>query len=62
MQAQSNLSTVQAVVDYMRESTSECDWNDRCDQVKAANGDEYPSFWFAAIVLSGLAAQVSSNW
>lgn len=53
--------TQQQVVDLMNGATSESDWNNKCDQVKAAcNG--YPDFWFGAIVLSGLASRVQSNW
>jgi hypothetical protein len=53
--------TQQQVIDLMSSATSERDWNDKCDQVKAAfNG--YPSFWYSAIILSGLASKVQANW
>lgn len=55
--------TIQADVEsYMRQSNSESDWNNRADAVKDANGGKYPSFWFKAIIVSGLAAQVVSAW
>jgi hypothetical protein len=53
--------TQQQVVDLMSSATSESDWNDKCDQVKdSCNG--YPSFWYSAIILSGLASKVQANW
>ena len=42
------------VVSLMQSSKSESAWNDNCDKVKAANGGDYPSFWFAAIIMSGI--------
>ena len=42
------------VVSLMQSSKSESAWNDNCDKVKAANGGDYPSFWFAAIIMSGV--------
>lgn len=53
--------TEQQVIDLMSSATSEKDWNNKCDQVKNACGG-YPSFWYSAIILSGLASKVSSNW
>lgn len=56
----SYLTTPKGVVEHMESSTSERDWNDRCDQVKAAN-DGYPSFWYSAVVLSGVMARTIKN-
>ena len=49
-----NLTTADGVAAHMSESTSEEDWNKRCDEVKDANNGEYPSFWYPTIVASGL--------
>ncbi|HEV7952113.1 MAG TPA: hypothetical protein VGO98_01955 [Candidatus Saccharimonadales bacterium] len=49
-----DLTTPEGVAAHMSESTSEADWNERCDEVEAAN-DGYPSFWFATVIMSGLA-------
>ena len=49
-----DLTSVEGVKSFMSQAVSEQDWNDRCDRVKAANGD-CPDFWFGAIVLSGIA-------
>ena len=57
-----DLTVKNDVVNYMRESTSEEDWNERCDAVKAANGNEYPGFWFMSIVMSGVAHEVATRW
>lgn len=56
-----DLTTIDGVKKHMLESTSENDWNRRCDDVKAANNG-YPQFWYDEIILSGLAAQSQLNW
>jgi len=45
----------------MRSSESEQEWNDNCDEVKRRCGG-YPGFWFAEIMLSGLAEDVAGGW
>lgn len=41
------------VIELMSSSKNESEWYDNCDKVKkACNG--YPSFWYGAIVMSGL--------
>lgn len=57
-----DLTKQEDIVMYMKKSTNESDWNKRCDEVKAANQGDYPSFWFAAIVLSGVAGQTMLQW
>lgn len=49
------------VVDLMRSSRSADDWNHNCDVVKKSWGG-YPSFWFAAIVISGVMADTARGW
>jgi hypothetical protein len=52
--------TKQEVIDLMSGSKTEKEWNENCDKVKAAfNG--YPDFWYAEIVLSGIAGVVCSK-
>lgn len=51
----------QQVIDLMKSSKSESEWNDNCKKVKNECGC-YPSFWWPAIVLSGLMAQVTATW
>ncbi len=41
-----DLKTADGVKSFMAGSSSEDEWNARCDQVQAANEGEYPSFWF----------------
>lgn len=41
---------------------SSSEWNRVCDQVKAAHGGEYPDWWWAAVMQSGLAAQTQAKW
>lgn len=55
-----DLKTESGVVELMKSSTSQEEWNANCDKVKAANGG-YPDFWYSAIVLSGVMAAVMAN-
>lgn len=57
-----DLTDQKVVVKYMAESTSEAEWGSRCDEVKAANGGDYPSWWFSAIVMSNLAEKTANKW
>ncbi len=50
------------VVELMSTSKTKDEWAINVDIVKRANGDKYPSFWFAAIVSSGLMDRVSRRW
>lgn len=50
------------VVNLMKSSTSETEWSANCDKVKKAGGGQYPSFWYGAIVMSGLASQVMAKF
>jgi hypothetical protein len=56
-----DLKTEAGVVDYMKASSSESDWNNRCDKVKRVNSG-YPDFWYKAIVMSGIVYQVMAGW
>lgn len=49
------------VVELMKSSKSESEWNANCNKVKKACGG-YPEFWYSAIVLSGVAAQTEAGW
>lgn len=49
------------VVALMSSSKSEKEWNDNCDKVKRACGG-YPSFWYGAIIMSGLLSQTQMKW
>ena len=50
------------VVVLMRSSRSEVEWNANCDKVKREFGGGYPSWWFSAIMLSGLYEETSQGW
>jgi len=56
-----DLTTVDGVKKLMQNATSEQDWDERCDRVKAANGG-YPEFWFRTIIMSGLVSEVELRW
>jgi hypothetical protein len=49
------------VVQLISRSKSEAEWNDNCDRVKKECGG-YPSFWYVAIIMSGLLSRVSASW
>ncbi len=51
----------QEVVDMMKSSKSEAEWNANCDKMKKACGG-YPSFWYGTIVLSGLATKTAASF
>ena len=49
------------VVALMKSSKSEAEWDANCDKVKQALGG-YPSWWFAAIMLSGVYEETMETW
>lgn len=53
--------TQQQVIDLMKTSRSEVLWNANCNTVKAAFGGVYPSFWYGAVVSSGLLDETRLN-
>jgi hypothetical protein len=57
-----DLTTERGVVQHMSESTSVDDWNRRVNDVKRANGNNYPAFWISAVILSGLAEKTAKKW
>ena len=58
-----DLKTVEGVKSLMTTSKNEKEWNENCDKVKAANlFNDYPHFWYAEIILSGLLGRVKSQW
>lgn len=57
-----NLTTPEGVLAYMKQATSEADWNNRCDTIKKANDNDYPSFWFETMILSGEARKILGSF
>ena len=51
----------QEVIALMQTSRDENEWNANCDTVKK-NCYGYPSFWYEAIMLSGIANKVRNSW
>lgn len=49
------------VIALMSSSKSEEEWNQNLDAVKGACGG-YPSFWYAAVVRSGVAHATAQTW
>lgn len=54
--------TESEVVKLMRSSKSSAEWDANCDLVYRRNGGRYPGFWYAAIILSGLADEMAAGW
>ena len=54
--------TKQEVIDLMKSSMSEEEWNHNVDKVKLAHSGSFPKYWFRAIILSGVASQVTQKW
>ena len=50
------------VRNLMASSVSKKEWTENCNLVKAANGGDYPDFWFAAVIRSGISAAAESKF
>lgn len=48
------IMTKEDVINLMKSSKNSTEWNANCDLVKKAHGNEYPSYWYREIILSGL--------
>ena len=53
--------TQDQVVELMKSSNSEIEWNTNRNKVKKTCGG-YPDFWHSAIVLSGVAAETAKKF
>lgn len=49
------------VVNLMRSSRSEREWNENCGRVKAACGG-YPDFWYATIIQGGILVRAKTEF
>ena len=49
------------VVELMKSSNNENEWNQNCDKVKAACGG-YPDFWYASAMLGGALTECRAKW
>lgn len=56
------LTTREEVISLLKTSKSANEWDRNCDQIKAANGNNYPRWWFAEVVMSGLAGRIAKTW
>ena len=50
--------TQDEVLSLMQSSQSQADWSENCDKIRAAHNGEYPPYWLAEVVQSGLMAWV----
>lgn len=46
--------TKQEVIDLMKSSKDEKEWNLNCDTVQKVHNGHYPDYWFSEIISSGL--------
>ena len=51
----------QEVLDLMRSSQNSIEWNKNCDIVKKSNNNQYPSWWYSEVILSGLCDEILGN-
>ncbi len=49
------------VIELMKSSKTEKEWNENCDHVKRACGG-YPEWWYSEIVLSGVARETAESF
>lgn len=50
--------TQQEVIELMKSSKSEQEWNDNCEEVKSSFRGRYPGYWYEEVILSGLVNKV----
>lgn len=51
------LRTPEGVKELMADSASGKEWSENADRVVAANGGDYPRFWYDTVEASGLATK-----
>lgn len=52
----------QEVIDLMKSSKSNAEWNANCNIVLKEYNGVYPSFWYKAIIASGLESKTTLKW
>ncbi len=57
-----DLTIASNVVALMESSSSEEEWTSNCAKVRAANGNDYPSFWFMAIMAAHVFEATQATW
>lgn len=50
------------VVNLMKSSQSEAEWNANCKKVKQAFGGDFPNFWYSAIIAPGVPAATARSY
>lgn len=50
--------TQEQVVALMKSSKNSKEWDDNCDIVKKAHNDQYPSYWYKTMIISGLINEI----
>jgi hypothetical protein len=50
--------TKDQVMECMKGSKSEAEWNENCDKVKKAHGGQYPDYWYETFIQSGLINEI----
>ena len=46
--------TQEEVINLMKSSKNPQEWNANCNKVKESNDNNYPNYWYAEVILSGL--------
>lgn len=53
--------TKQDVINLMKSSKTGYEWNDNCVIVKKSHNNNYPTYWYKEIILSGIYSEVFYN-
>lgn len=57
-----DLTNPNDVATYILSAKSEIDLGEKCNDVKTANGGDYPDFWYPCIIEFGIMDRVYQNF
>ena len=49
-------------IQQLLRTKSEAEWNAVCDEIKRTNGGDYPSDWYARVIIAGVINTAQANW
>ncbi len=49
-------------IQQLLNTKSETEWNALCDEIKQANGGDYPHDWYVRVIIGGVINQAQANW
>ncbi len=54
--------TMSEVIDLMKSSRSESEWNANRDHVKRMHDGKYPDYWYGRIMIGGVLSETKAKW